>query len=97
MAASTTLTVRLGAACLNPYSLAPYEIAGQVAALDLASRGRAYLGLARGTWLGSVGIAQPRPVTALAEAAEVVYRLLGGDARGYRGEVFGLEAGTRLR
>ena len=42
-------------ACLNPYSMAPYEIAGQVAALDLASDGRAYLGLARGTWLGAVG------------------------------------------
>ncbi|MEU4403595.1 hypothetical protein AB0F88_03655 [Streptosporangium sp. NPDC023963] len=37
-----------------------------------ASYGRAYLGLARGTWLGAAGIAQPRPLTVLAEAAEVV-------------------------
>ncbi|MFC4588583.1 LLM class flavin-dependent oxidoreductase [Sphaerisporangium corydalis] len=95
--AAATRRVRLGAACLNPFSLAPYEIAGQVAALDLASGGRAYLGLARGTWLGAVGIAQPRPATALAEAAEVVYRLLGGDAGGYHGQVFRLEPGTRLR
>ncbi|MFD0785532.1 LLM class flavin-dependent oxidoreductase, partial [Micromonospora azadirachtae] len=43
--AAATERARLGAACLNPYSMAPYEIAGQVAALDLASRGRAYLGL----------------------------------------------------
>lgn len=52
-------------------------IAGQLAALDLASHGRAYLGLARGTWFGAVGLAQSRPLTALAalaEAAEVVYR-----------------------
>ncbi|MEE3920510.1 LLM class flavin-dependent oxidoreductase [Micromonospora sp. BRA006-A] len=46
--AQATERVRLGAACLNPYSMAPYEIAGQLAALDLASHGRAYLGLARG-------------------------------------------------
>jgi 5,10-methylenetetrahydromethanopterin reductase len=95
--AAATERVRLGAACLNPYSLAPYEVAGQVAALDLASNGRAYLGLARGTWLGAVGIAQPRPLAALADATEVVYRLLGGDAEGYEGEVFRLEPGTRLR
>lgn len=95
--AAATERVRLGAACLNPYSAAPYEIAGQLAALDLASHGRAYLGLARGTWLGAVGIAQPRPLTALAEAAEVVYRLLGGDPDGFEGRMFRLAPGTRLR
>ncbi|GGK89511.1 5,10-methylenetetrahydromethanopterin reductase [Sphaerisporangium melleum] len=95
--AAATRRVRLGPACLNPYSLAPYEIAGQIAALDLASAGRAYLGLARGTWLGAVGLDRPRPLTALAEAAEVVYRLLGGDDRGYEGEMFRLDPGTRLR
>ncbi|GAA4519954.1 hypothetical protein GCM10023096_41860 [Nonomuraea ferruginea] len=95
--AAATSRVRLGTACLNPYSMAPYEIAGQVAALDLASGGRAYLGLARGTWLGEVGLAQPRPLTALAECAEVVYRLLGGDTSGFSGEVFTLAPGTALR
>ena len=45
--ARVTTRVRLGAACWNPYTLHPYEIAGQVAALDRASGGRAYLGLAR--------------------------------------------------
>ncbi|WP_283133956.1 LLM class flavin-dependent oxidoreductase [Rhizohabitans arisaemae] len=95
--AAATRRVRLGTACLNPYSAAPYEIAGQLAALDLASHGRAYLGLARGTWLGAVGIDQPRPLTALAETAEVVYRLLGGDVSGFEGEVFRLAPGTGLR
>lgn len=94
--AAATDRVRLGPACLNPYSLAPYEIAGQVAALDLASRGRAYLGLARGTWLGEVGIGQTRPLVTLAEAAAVVYRLLGGRTDGYQGDVFRLAPGTRL-
>ncbi|MGA4994422.1 LLM class flavin-dependent oxidoreductase [Nonomuraea bangladeshensis] len=95
--AAATSRVRLGPACLNPYSMAPYEIAGQLAALDLASGGRAYLGLARGTWLGEVGIAQPRPLTALAECAEVVRRLLAGDTSGFAGELFSLAPGTALR
>src|SRR4051812_45550316 len=95
--AGATSRVRLGPACLNPYSMAPYEIAGQIAALDLASHGRAYLGLARGTWLDAVGLPQPRPLTALAETAEVVGRLLSGDRTGYAGRMFTLQAGTVLR
>jgi 5,10-methylenetetrahydromethanopterin reductase len=95
--ASATERVRLGAACWNPYSMHPYEIAGQVAALDLASHGRAYLGLARGSWLGEVGIAQPRPVRAVSEAAELIAALLTGDEGGFDGEVFQLAQGTRLR
>jgi 5,10-methylenetetrahydromethanopterin reductase len=95
--AAATERVRLGAACWNPYSMHPYEIAGQVAALDLASRGRAYLGLARGSWLGEVAIAQPRPVRAVSEAAELIAALLAGGERGFDGEVFQLAPGTRLR
>ena len=95
--AGATRRVRLGPACLNPYSMAPYEIAGQIAALDLATHGRAYLGLARGTWLGAVGLPQPHPITALAEVAEVVRRLLKGDTSGYAGKMFSLEPGTALR
>ena len=47
--ARATTRVRLGAACLNPYTQHPYEIAGGLAALEAAPDGRAYLGLARGT------------------------------------------------
>ncbi|MCU1684165.1 MAG: 5,10-methylenetetrahydromethanopterin reductase [Amycolatopsis sp.] len=95
--AAVTGRVRLGAACWNPFSLHPYEIAGQVAALDLASDGRAYLGLARGSWLDRVGIGQPRPVAAVTEAARVVAALLSGDDRGFDGVVFRLAPGSRLR
>jgi 5,10-methylenetetrahydromethanopterin reductase len=35
--ARTTSPVRLGAACLKPYTQHPYEIAGSLAALDAAS------------------------------------------------------------
>src|SRR4051812_40722507 len=45
---------RLGPAALNPYTLHPIEIAGQVAVLDQATGGRAYLGLARGAWLDAI-------------------------------------------
>ena len=39
--ARVTERVRLGPAALNPQTLHPVEIAGQTAALDLASEGRA--------------------------------------------------------
>ncbi|GAA5064860.1 5,10-methylenetetrahydromethanopterin reductase [Thermocatellispora tengchongensis] len=95
--AEATGRIRLGAACWNPYTTHPYEIAGQLAALDAASGGRAYLGLARGSWLGDVGIEQPRPVTYLREAAGFVYALLADDGAGFEGEVFRLKPGVRLR
>jgi 5,10-methylenetetrahydromethanopterin reductase len=95
--AAATERVRLGAACWNPYSMHPYEIAGQVAALDLASHGRAFLGLARGTWLGSVGIEQDRPLTYLREAVGYVRGLLAGDVAGYDGKVFRRDADVGLR
>jgi 5,10-methylenetetrahydromethanopterin reductase len=95
--AGATTSVRLGPACLNPFSIHPFEIAGQIAALDRASDGRAYLGLARGSWLDSVGIDQRRPVQALEEAAGLVAALLRGDPRGYDGQRFTLAAGTTLR
>jgi len=95
--AQATARVRLGAACLNPFLLHPFEIAGQVAALDLASDGRAYLGLARGAWLGDVGVRSERPLQRLTEAIEVVQRLLRGDESPYTGEVFSITEGMRLK
>ena len=92
-----TRRVRLGAACYNPYTMAPYAIAGQLAALDDASNGRAYLGLARGTWLGAIGMEQPRPLTTIREAAAVIRHLLRKDAAAFEGEVFQVAANTTLR
>jgi 5,10-methylenetetrahydromethanopterin reductase len=95
--ARATERVRLGPAALNPFTLHPVEIAGQIAALDAASAGRAYLGLVRGTWLERLGIEQRRPLTALREAVDVVRRLLSGDDSGFAGERFSLAPGARLR
>ena len=95
--ARATSRVRLGAACLNPYTQHPYEIAGGLAALDAASGGRAYLGLARGTWLDAIGIEQHRPLAYLRDTAAIVRALLSGDDRGYQGQAYRLAPGIRLR
>jgi 5,10-methylenetetrahydromethanopterin reductase len=95
--AAATDRVRLGAACLNPYTQHPYEIAGATAMLSHASGGRSYLGLARGTWLDGLGVAQPRPVDHLRDAIAIVRALLSGDDSGYAGRAFRLAPGARLR
>lgn len=94
--ARVTSRLRLGAACLNAFLTHPMEIAGQAAALDLASNGRAYVGLARGAWLERVGVEMRRPLRRMQEAVEVVRRLLGDDDSAYEGEIFQLARGTRL-
>jgi 5,10-methylenetetrahydromethanopterin reductase len=95
--ARSTSRVRLGPACLNPYTQHPYEIAAAIAALDAASGGRSYLGLARGTWLDEIGLRQARPLAHLRDAAAVIRILLSGDDSGYQGAAFSLAPGTRLR
>lgn len=94
--AQATERVRLGPAALNPFTLHPVEIAGQIAALDAVSEGRAYLGLVRGSWLDELGIETQRPLTAMREAVEVIRRLLAGDETGFAGEQFSLAPGARL-
>jgi 5,10-methylenetetrahydromethanopterin reductase len=94
--AQATRSIRLGPACLNPYLLHPLEIANQLHMLDTVSNGRAYLGLARGAWLGAVGVAQERPVRRLREAVAVVRHLFSGNDDAYRGEVFQVEQGACL-
>lgn len=95
--AAATERVRVGPSCLNAFTTHPVEIAGQVAALDRASHGRAFLGLAAGAWLEELGVDTARPVVAVRETWEIVRRLLAGDESGFEGERFSLPAGARLR
>jgi 5,10-methylenetetrahydromethanopterin reductase len=95
--AGATSRVRIGPAGMNPFTVHPVEIAGQIAALDAASNGRAYLGLVRGSWLDELGICEDRPLVALRDAWEVVRRLLAGDLEGFAGERFALPPGAALR
>jgi 5,10-methylenetetrahydromethanopterin reductase len=94
--AQSTERVRVGASCLNPFTTHPVEIAGQVAALDAASSGRAYLGLAAGAWLDRLALDARRSLTAIRETWAIVSALLAGDDTGVRGELFTLAAGNRL-
>jgi 5,10-methylenetetrahydromethanopterin reductase len=81
---------------LNPLTLHPVELAGQAAALDLASGGRAYLGLVAGAWLDRLGLDGSRPVERMREAVAIVRRLLAGDRSGFAGEHFTLAPGTGM-
>ena len=94
--ARTTERLRLGPAALNPFTLHPYEIAGQIAMLDTVSGGRAYLGLVKGAWLDRLGIHEPRPLRALRESVAIIRALLAGDELGVAGERFTLAPGTTL-
>jgi 5,10-methylenetetrahydromethanopterin reductase len=94
--ARVTERVRLGPAALNPSTLHPYEIAGQIASLDRASNGRAYLGLVAGAWLDQLGLDEEKPLTRLREAVEVIRRLLAREESGFAGERFTLAPGARL-
>jgi 5,10-methylenetetrahydromethanopterin reductase len=94
--ARATERLRLGPAALNPFTLHPYEIAGQIAMLDAVSNGRAYLGLAKGAWLDRLGLEEKRPLAALREAVTIVRALLAGDESGFQGERFTLAPGTTL-
>ncbi len=82
--------MRLGPAALNPSTLHPVELAGQTAALDLASSGRAYLGLVAGAWLDRLRLDERKPVQRMREAVEIVRRLHAGDRSGFAGELFSL-------
>jgi 5,10-methylenetetrahydromethanopterin reductase len=95
--ARSTSRVKVGPSCLNPFSVHPVEIAGQTAILDAATEGRAFLGLARGAWLETLGVDQSDPANAIREAWEVIRRLLEGDDSGYEGKRFSLPPDARLR
>jgi 5,10-methylenetetrahydromethanopterin reductase len=97
MVAQATSRIRLGPASLNPYTLHPTEIAGQIATLDLLSQGRAYLGLSRGAWLNELGLEQTAPLSRMREAIDVIEQLLAGTRAVYAGRHFQLAAHHALR
>jgi 5,10-methylenetetrahydromethanopterin reductase len=95
--AQATRRVRLGPAAVIPFTCHPINIAGNIALIDEASQGRAYLGLARGAWLDFLGLKPRQPVTALREALECVRHLLNQSKEPYHGTVFSLAGGDSLR
>lgn len=95
--ARATSRVRIGPAAANPFTCHPVNLAANIALIDEASGGRAYLGFARGAWLDFVGLRPERPVTALREAMVCVRHLLGRSTDPFTGTVFSLAGGDTLR
>lgn len=95
--ARATKRVRLGPAAVNPFTCHPINIAGNIALIDEAAHGRAYLGLARGAWLDLVGVEPRKPVAALAEAMRLVRHLLSGSSEPLTGEHYPYAGGDTLR
>ena len=95
--ARATQRVRLGVAAVNPFTCHPINIAGNIALIDEAAGGGAYLGLARGAWLDFVGVQPSQPVAALAEALRCVRHLLRLDPAPLAGDFFPLAGGDALR
>lgn len=86
--AVATERIGLGTCIVNPATMHPAEIAMQAASLDELSGGRLSLGLGAGAgeFLGWVGLAQPRPLANLAEAARRIRALLAGETGPFAGE-----------
>jgi 5,10-methylenetetrahydromethanopterin reductase len=78
----------VGPAVVNPYLTHPALVAANLALLDEASGGRAYLGVGRGAFFDAIGVSQPRPLTAIRETVELVQRFLTGDRTPYHGRTF---------
>lgn len=95
--AQHTSRVRIGPAALNTWLLHPVEVAGQIAALDAVSGGRAYLGLVRGAWLDAIGIAERAPMRRLREAVGAIRHLLAGREDGFASDLFPLPPGRLLQ
>ena len=95
--AKATNRVRIGPAAVNPFTCHPVNIAANIALIDEASQGRAYLGLARGSWLDFVGLYPKQAVTALREAFTCVRHLLTRSTEPLAGESFPLAGGDALR
>ena len=95
--ARATRRVSVGVAAVNPFTCHPINIAGNIALVDEASNGRAWLGLARGSWLEFVGVQPKRAVTALREAFGAVRHLLRQSKEPYPGEIFPVAGGDALR
>lgn len=92
-----TKRVRIGPAAVNPFTCHPLNIAGNIALIDEASQGRAYLGLARGGWLDFLNLEPDRPITALREAFGCIRHLLTRSTEPFSGQIFSLAGGDSLR
>ncbi len=95
--ARSTYEARIGPAAVNPFTSHPINLAANIALIDEASQGRAYLGLARGAWLDTLALEPEGALTALPEAFACIRHLLRQDPAPFRGEHFHLAANSVFR
>ena len=93
-----TEAIGIGLGIVNPFTRHPAQIAMAVADLEELAGPRFTLGLGAG-WssIAAHGLENPRPITALREAAEICRGMLGGGRFAYEGSLYRLPApGARL-
>lgn len=95
--AKNTRRAQIGVAAVNPFTSHPINIAGNIALIDEASHGRAYLGLARGGWLDFLGLEPKQAVQALGEAFACIRHLLKRDTNPLVADIYPLAGGDTLR
>ena len=96
--ATATEAIEIGLGIVNPYTRHPAQIAMAVADLEELAGPRFILGLGAG-WssIAAHGVENPRPITALKEAATICRGMLRGDRVAFEGALYRLPApGARL-
>jgi 5,10-methylenetetrahydromethanopterin reductase len=92
-AAAKTRLLRLGVACLSPYTRHPVVLAMSMLTLQESSNGRAVLGLGTGfpMRLDLMSILHEKPIAALKEAIEICRKIWAGESVNYSGKVFSVK------
>jgi 5,10-methylenetetrahydromethanopterin reductase len=92
--ATRTRRIGLGVCVTDPYSRHPALTAMAIGTLDALSHGRAILGMgAGGSGFAQMGLQQTRPARAMAEAIDLIRRLLRGETVTLDGEVVHFKQG----
>lgn len=89
--AAHTETIRLGIGVINPYTRHPVLSAMEAAALDSISGGRAIpaMGASNKRWMETdLNIPYKKPLTATAEAVQIIKELIRDGHIDYKGDVF---------
>jgi 5,10-methylenetetrahydromethanopterin reductase len=93
MLAPHTASVLLGPCVTDPYSRHPAMTAAAIATLDEQSGGRALLGIGTGlSGFAAMGIARAKPLRAVAEAIDLIGRLMTGATVDFHGETVAFHA-----
>lgn len=93
-AAGASTRLRLGVACLSPFTRHPVVLAMSMLTLQESSKGRAVLGLGTGfpMRLDLMAINHEKPIAALKETMEICRKIWDGQSLTYQGKVFSLKS-----